>query len=73
MSAQISKDSLSEPVTEESKMVEENGRRRPLLLVLSVDSGVEFPAASQGSVLKVPLNPLEPIIDDLWSGESSLG
>jgi len=34
-------------------MGEENGRGRPLLLVLSVDSGVEFPAAGQGSVLKV--------------------
>ena len=54
-------------------MVEENGRRRPLLLVLSVDSGLEFPAASQGSVLKVALNLLEPIFDDLCSGESSLG
>ena len=54
-------------------MVEENGRRRPLLLVLSVDSGLEFPAASQGSVLKVALNLLELIFDDLCSGESSLG
>ena len=34
-----------------------------MLLMLSVDSGLEFPAASQGSVLKVALNPLD-LIDD---------
>ena len=51
-------------------MGEENGRGRPLLLVLSVDSGVEFPAAGQGSVLKVRLNPLERN-ENMFSGESS--
>ena len=71
MSTQVSKDSLGEPpVTEGSKM--ENGRGRPLLLVLSIDSGLEFPAASQGSVLKVTLDPLK-LNDDLCSGQSSLG
>lgn len=53
-------------------MGEENGRGRPLLLVLSVDSGVEFPAAGQGSVLKVRLNPLERN-ENMFSGESSPG
>ena len=43
-------------------MGEANGEGRPLLLVLSVDSGLDFSSASQGSVLKVkPLNHLEPI------------
>ena len=29
------------------------GGHRPLLLVLSIDSGLDFPSSSQGSVLKV--------------------
>ena len=31
----------------------ENGNVRPMLLVLSVDTGSAFPSASQGSTLKV--------------------
>ena len=29
------------------------GGHRPLLLVLSIDSGLDFPSSGQGSVLKV--------------------
>ena len=52
---------------------EENRSLRPLLLVLSVDSGLEFPSASQGSVLKVTPYPLETKSDGLCPGESSFG
>ena len=39
-------------------MVEGDGKGLPLLLVLSVDSGLEFPSSSQSSSLKVKMNPL---------------
>ena len=52
---------------------EENRNLRPLLLVLSVDSGLEFPSASQGSVLKVTPWFLETKSDGLCPGESSFG
>ena len=44
--------------SEASKMVEGDGKGLPLLLVLSVDSGLEFPSSSQSSSLKVKMNPL---------------
>ena len=52
-------------------MVEGDGKGLPLLLVLSVDSGLEFPSSSQSSSLKVKMNPLSKY-EQLWfPGESA--